>query len=191
MKKLILFAALAAWLSACGAQITPAEETIKLTAVRNGTNSIQISVPEAWEEQDGKTAQMAGKLFAVIAASTNLVDFSEHAAPGIYLLVNSGPIGEEQTLEKWKDVYTAEPLNCVYVSQTAYNDSKFSGEIAFLENCKGGQNRYAILVSNPVEHPDFYTLTLMLNAVEGETAEKMTEDIQTYLATFFVTGELP
>ena len=179
--------------SACGApaSVPGGEEIVDRTAVRDNSSAIQISVPYAWQATDGVMVEMASKRFAAIAASTDLTGFAEFTAPGAYLLVNAGLAGAEQSVAEWQKTYTAEPQGCAFVSQAAYDDGTYAGQIVFLQNCRGTQNALAVVVANPLATPDAYTLTLTYNAVPAETPAALTAAVADMLATFMITGVLP
>ena len=91
-------------------------------------------------------------------------DFFNFTAPGAYVLANRGAAGYIQTLDLWKDTFTADPNNCEYVSREDYSDSKYTGKVDILINCAGSGNAFFIVSASPEGDAGDYTVTAIINS---------------------------
>jgi hypothetical protein len=174
------------------ATAAPTSATGGTTQLQDSTNAIQVSVPSDWTDVDGNTFQLTSPNlnFASIKASTNLNDFGNYNAPGVWVAASSQLAqqgGYVEVLDALKGAFS----DCQYDSRNDYLDSVYEGKYDLFHDCSKSGNSFLILSVRPIQNPTSYLVFVIINSPSGQSVDAANQMAQTILDSFQVVGNLP
>ena len=166
------------------------------TAVTDNNNIIQLEIPSAWSDVDGSPwdSDWGGIKFTApsIEASTNLDDFKNYSAPGVFFTASDrlGEIGGFIELldgvKGWFDKDCTRDQNNYHIDYGTgdWSDPLYEGKFDVWKNCKGTGTKVFMLAARPKDNPTAYLMLVEIHF----TSDADLKDLAHILDTFKVIG---
>ena len=173
-----------------GQAVAPGEAYQEYMAITDDFGAIQVEVPAAWSDVDGRAWADGGEVIgASIYAAANMDDFlNTWSQPGVMFnasddLAQLG--GYVQLLDFKRESFVEQ---CKLDNRYDYQDSAYRGKFDYFTNCGGpGGADYLVLSAVPIADPEAYLILVEIQIV----SEADLEAADRILATFQVIGSLP
>jgi serine protease Do len=166
------------------------------TTVTDNDKIIQLEIPSSWSDVDGRPwdSDWGGIKFTApsIEASTNLDDFNNYKAPGVFFTASDklGQIGGFIELldgvKGWfnKDCTRDTKNYHVDYGTGDWNDPLYEGKFDVWKNCKGTKTNVFMLAARPKDNPTAYLMLIEIHF----TNDADLQDLAHILDTFQVIG---
>ncbi len=150
--------------------------------------AIQVSVPSAWNDTNGDPWKDGNDIIgSSITASTNMTDFNNYAAPGVYFAVSDDVAklaGYIQLLDLYRQSFS---VDCTLDGRYTYDDNAFHGSYDVFKNCGSSRSVLVVLAARPVTNQTAYLATVIVNILSDADLTAFDYILQ----TFDVVGSLP
>ena len=168
---------------------TAGEAYAEYVAVADDYGAIQMEVPTAWSDVDGRPETWdSGAEFASVFASPNLNDFQNSwGTPGVIFRVTADKEkvgGHLQMLDESRSLAFIQ--DCTLDQRYDYNDGFYRGAFDYYNRC-GGATDYMILSAVPIQGNSnvlIFVEIQIVNQADLDAADRI-------LATFDIVGNLP
>lgn len=151
-------------------------------------SAIQVSVPSAWNDTNGDPWYDGNDIIgSSITASTNMTDFNNYAAPGVYFAVSDDVAklaGYIQLLDLYRQSFS---VDCTLDGRYPYDDNAFHGSYDVFKNCGSSRSVLVVLAARPVTNQTAYLATVIVNILSDADLTAFDYVLQ----TFNVVGSLP